>query len=118
MDAVTRSGRQLHAVKIVHTLVWLFFVACIVAIPVAAWIDRFDYAFILIGIVAIEVLVLAVYGWRCPLTGIAARYTDDRRDNFDIYLPVWLARNNKTIFGFLFVAGALFTVGRWRGWFR
>jgi hypothetical protein len=29
---------------------------------------------------------------RCPLTGIAARYTDDRRDNFDIYLPPWLAR--------------------------
>jgi hypothetical protein len=23
----------------------------------------------------------------------------DRADNFDIYLPVWLARHNKVIFG-------------------
>ena len=24
---------------------------------------------------------------------------DDRRDSFDIYLPVWLAQRNKAIFG-------------------
>ena len=42
---------------------------------------------------------------RCPLTGVAARYTVDRRDNFDIYLPEWLARHNKLIFGGLFVVG-------------
>jgi hypothetical protein len=28
-----------------------------------------------------------------------------RRDNFDIYLPLWLARRNKAIFGALFVLG-------------
>jgi hypothetical protein len=50
---------------------------------------------------------------RCPLTGVAARYTDDRRDNFDIYLPLWLARYNKLIFGSLFAAGLLFTLACW-----
>ncbi len=40
-------------------------------------------------------------------TDLAARYTEDRRGNFDIYLPVWLARQNKTIFGTLFLAGGL-----------
>jgi hypothetical protein len=44
---------------------------------------------------------------RCPLTDVAARYTDRRTDNFDIYLPVWLARNNKRVFGGLWVAGEL-----------
>ena len=44
------------------------------------------------------------------------RYTDDRRVNFDIFLPVWLARYNKLIFGALFVAGVALTVLRWRGW--
>ena len=112
----TESLNHLQAVKIAHTVVWVFFVACIAAIPVLAWTGRFGAAFALIGIVVVEVLVLAVNGWRCPLTGVAARYTDDRRDNFDIYLPVWLARNNKIIFGSLFVAGVLFTVARWRGW--
>ena len=43
---------------------------------------------------------------RCPLTDLAARYTDDRRANFDIYLPLWLAANNKRIFGSVFVARA------------
>jgi hypothetical protein len=50
---------------------------------------------------------------RCPLTDLAARYTDDRRDNFDIYLPEWLARHNKRIFGWLFVGGLVFTAVRW-----
>jgi hypothetical protein len=53
---------------------------------------------------------------RCPLTGVAARFTDDRRDNFDIYLPLWLARYNKPIFGWLFAAGLAFTLARWLGW--
>jgi hypothetical protein len=45
---------------------------------------------------------------------VAARYTDDRRDNFDIYLPLWIARYNKQIFGPLFVAGIVFTLALWR----
>jgi hypothetical protein len=45
-------------------------------------------------------------------------YTDDRRDNFDIYLPLWLARHNELVFGWLFAAGLAFTLGRWPGWPR
>ena len=70
----------------------------------------------LAAIVSIEVAVLAVNRWRCPLTAVAARYTDERRDNFDIYLPVWLAKYNKLIFGTLYVAGVAFALVRWR-WF-
>jgi hypothetical protein len=47
---------------------------------------------------------------------VAARYTEDRRDNFDIYLPVWIARRNKSIFGTLFVLGSLFTLAQWVAW--
>jgi hypothetical protein len=50
---------------------------------------------------------------RCPLTPLAARYTDDRSDNFDIYLPLWLARYNKQIFGPLFLVATLFAI-LWR----
>jgi len=49
----------------------------------------------------VEVIILAVNRWRCPLIAVAARYTDDRRENFDIYLPLWLAMHNKTVFGAL-----------------
>jgi len=47
---------------------------------------------------------------RCPLTGIAAQYNNDRRDNFDIFLPEWLARHNKVIFGALYVVGIAVTI--------
>ena len=50
---------------------------------------------------------------RCPLTNFAARYAHERTDNFDIYLPVWLARHNKSIFGFQFVMGELILIWRW-----
>ncbi len=79
---------------------------------------QYGRAGIFTAIVAGEVLVLALNGWRCPLTAVAARYTDDRIDNFDIFLPVWLARYNKEVFGTLFVGGVLFTVAKWFGWLR
>lgn len=50
--------------------------------------------------------------WRCALTDLAARYTDDRRANFDIYLPLWLAANNKRIFGSIFAVGVVFAIWR------
>ena len=61
-------------------------------------------------------MILALNRWHCPLTPIAARYTDNRRANFDIYLPEWLARLNKQIFGPLYVAALLYTWARWCGW--
>jgi hypothetical protein len=103
----------LRAVKVVHTIAWAIFAGCIVLLPFAAWSNRFDFALALIVIVMVEVLILAFNGFRCPLTAVAARYTEDRRDNFDIYLPLWLARYNKQIFGSLFAAGTLFTLIRY-----
>ena len=103
----------LHAIKAIHTLAWAVFAGCILAFPLLAWRGRFSEASILVAIVCAEVLVLAVNHMRCPLTAVAARYTADRADNFDIYLPLWLARYNKQVFGALFVAGLLLTLGLW-----
>jgi len=104
---------SLRAVKAVHTIVWAFFAGCIFAIPIAAVLHRLTLATALIAIVFCECAVLLFNGMRCPLTGVAAQYTDDRRDNFDIYLPEWIARYNKMIFGALYVLGILFTIGEW-----
>jgi hypothetical protein len=95
------------------TSVWAVFAGAILAIPVLAWYGFWFSAAALIALVLVECLVLAFNRMRCPLTGIAAQYTDDRRDNFDIYLPLWLAKYNKLIFGSLFAAGLLFTLALW-----
>jgi hypothetical protein len=94
-------------------LVWAFFVGCIVAVPVTALLRRFRWAFILSGLILLECGVLALNGGRCPLTDLAARYTNDRAANFDIYLPVWLAQYNKVIFGVLFIMGEVVLLGCW-----
>ena len=109
-------GTSLRAIKIVHTIVWAFFVGCIVAVPVLGLLGRYGLAAVFVGVVLVEVAILLVNRLRCPLTAVAARYTDDRRENFDIYLPVWIARHNKLIFGLLFLVGTLFALGRWAGW--
>ena len=108
-----RTPGQLRTIKLVHTVVWAGFAGCIVAIPVLALQQRFRLAALLALIVLGEVVVLALNRWRCPLTPIAARYTDDRRANFDIYLPEWLARYNKEIFGPLYLAGVVLLAARW-----
>mgnify|MGYP001340873757 CR=1 FL=1 len=102
------------AVKIVHTIAWAFFAGCIVAIPVASWWGHHTAAAWLTGIVFVEVAVLVINRWTCPLTKLAGRFTAERHDNFDIYLPLWLARHNKLIFGVLFCVGIAFAYFRWR----
>jgi hypothetical protein len=84
-----------------------------VAILVAGTRRQFLWAAALTGLVLVECAVLAVNRGRCPLTDLAARYTDEPTDSFDIYLPLWLARRNKTIFGTLFAVGEFFVLGRW-----
>lgn len=105
---MTPAPGTLRTIKLAHTVVWALFAGCVVAIPVLAWSGELRYAILCAMAVAVEVLVLAFNRWRCPLTDVAARHTNDRRDNFDIYLPEWLARHNKVIFGTLYVAGLAF----------
>jgi uncharacterized membrane protein len=107
------TSLALKAIKAAHTIVWAVFVGCILAIPVASWRGQHRVAGWLIAVVAGEVAVLVLNRWRCPLTSVAAQYTDNRRDNFDIYLPEWLAKHNKLIFGALYLAGVAFALARW-----
>ncbi len=104
------NQRALRAIKLAHTVIWAFFVACIIAIPVYGWVGRYTVAGWLSVVVLFEALIVVFNSWRCPLTAIAARYTSDRRENFDIYLPLWLARYNKQIFGTIWLAGVVFTL--------
>ena len=108
-----KPSTALRMIKLAHTLIWAFLAGCILAIPVFSYAGSFLVSSVLIAVVTLEVMVIIFNHWSCPLTGIAARYTDDRQDNFDIYLPLWLAKYNQVIFGALFVAGVLYTLFEW-----
>jgi hypothetical protein len=112
-DSAATLAHELRQIKLLHTAIWAVMAASILALPWLGWFGKFRWAFGLTLLIVGECLVLAVNGGRCPLTDVAARYTDDRACNFDIYLPVWLACSNKSIFGSLFVAGELVVLWRW-----
>ena len=109
------AGRphMLTLIKLLHTIVWTVLAGSIVAIPVAAVLGRLDWAVGMSVLVLLECGILAANRGRCPLTDLAARYTDDRADNFDIYLPLWLARHNKVVFGSLYLLGELTLLWCW-----
>jgi uncharacterized membrane protein len=112
-SSANETERKLKRTKLLHTAIWAIMASSIIVVPVAAWIMAFRLAFGLTFLVLGECLVLAVNGGRCPLTDIAARYTNHRSANFDIYLPEWLARYNKHIFGVLFAMGEFFLLWQW-----
>ncbi len=112
-DSAATLAHELRQIKLLHTVIWSIMAASILAVPWFGWLGKFRWTFGLTLLILGECVVLAVNGGRCPLTDMAARYTDDRACNFDIYLPLWLACSNKSIFGSLFVAGELVVLWRW-----
>ena len=105
---------MLIAIKLLHTIVWALLAGCVLALPVVAAKRRFDWVAILTAVIVAECGVLAFNQGRCPLTNLAGQFTADRADNFDIFLPLWLARYNKMIFGTLFVINEAFVIRFWR----
>lgn len=112
-SAVQQTNHRLVAIKLLHTVVWAFLAGCILALPVMAFLRQFRWALVLSFIIILECVVLALNRGRCPMTDWAAPLTNDRADNFDIYLPNWLARYNKMIFGTLFVVNEVVVLWRW-----
>ncbi len=106
-------NRKLLCIKLFHTIIWAFFVLVIFYILFAGVFDKINvYTFIAIGLVVIEGVILLLFGWRCPLTVVGKKYTDNHEIGFDIFLPKWFAKNNKTILGSLFGIGAVIVILR------
>jgi hypothetical protein len=108
-----RAANALRVVRALHTLVWAVFASVILAIPLVASAGSLGWAALLIGFVLLEVAVLGCNHGRCPLTDVAARFTEDRAPNFDIYLPRVLAQWNKALFGAIYLAAVLYTLWQW-----
>jgi hypothetical protein len=104
---------KLFLVKSLHTLIWVAYVWLIGYILVAGITGPVTpLTWGAIALILIEGIVLLINHWSCPLTSVAARYTQEREDNFDIFLPLWLARHNKAIFTPIAVVGILLVAFR------
>jgi len=107
------ENSKLQLVKIIHTLIWLFFNVVIFYFLYAVIIDKIDkWVWICIGLISLEGLILLVFRNICPVTLVARRYSESQKDNFDIYLPNWLARYNKQIYTGIVLVGLIILVYR------
>ena len=93
------SNHKLILVKLLHTLVWLFFNVVIFYLLYAVIVNKIDnWVWICLGLIILEGVVLLVFKKMCPITLVARKYSDSTSHNFDIYLPEWLAKYNKLIY--------------------
>jgi hypothetical protein len=108
-----KAETKLVAVKLIHTLIWLFFNLVIFYMLYAVITGKLDmWLWICYGLVLLEGIVLLAFKWSCPLTLVAARYSNATKDNFDIYLPNWLAKYTKLIYSSIVVIIVIITVYR------
>ena len=99
-----KNESKLILVKTFHTLVWLFFNVVLLYMAYAVFVNKIDkFIWIGIGLIVLEGIVLLISNKVCPLTIVARKYSDSTKDNFDIYLPNWLAKWNKLIYTTLFI---------------
>lgn len=94
---------KLTLIKTVHTAIWVFFNVVIFYMLYASIVRKLDiWLWMGYGFVFLEGLTLLVFKSHCPLNLLARKYTNSAKDNFDIYLPSWLAKYTKLIYTTIF----------------
>jgi len=94
---------KLFRLRMIHTLIWWGYVILFAYILVDLILDWLSpLLWISLGLIVIEGIILLTFQWRCPLTIKAGEYAEDRSPGFDIFLPRWMAKHNKTFFSLLF----------------
>ena len=86
-------------IKAIHTAIWVTMTLAIFYIGYSVFRMSFNVLFyVSMFLIVTEILVIIINSWRCPLTNVARRYSDENTPNFDIYLPKLIAKYNKEIF--------------------
>lgn len=99
---------RLTLLKLLHTLVWVFYNIVIFYFLYAVIMNRIDrWVWICLGLIVLEGLILLAFKSLCPITVVARRYSDSDKANFDIYLPNWLAKYNKVIYTTIVLIGVV-----------
>lgn len=106
-------NKVLFSIKTVHTIIWALYVFIIGYIVYAGIFNKIDiYLFTAIGLVFLEGIILLFFRWKCPFTVLGYNYSDNHEVGFDIFLPKWLAKHNKSIFTTIFVIGLIIILYR------
>ena len=106
-----KNKTKIILIKSAHTVIWsIMALASIYILYAGITKTESMWLWFSIALLCFESLVLIFNKWTCPFTPIAMKYTSDRADNFDIYIPRIVAKYNKVIFGAIFTVGFILVI--------
>ncbi len=100
-------------VKILHSLIFWVLSACVLYAlysGIADRVTRWTWIAVVLGLV--EGIVLAAFGWKCPLRIAAERLGAENGSVTDIFLPRWFASRIFPICGTTFAVACAIIVLR------
>ncbi|MGI9584104.1 MAG: hypothetical protein ACR2N7_00765 [Acidimicrobiia bacterium] len=94
MPSQSGSIQRVHAIRAIHTAIWVI-VEAAVGYLIFAGVTRRSNRVVTASaaLVVGETIIFTVNGFRCPLTDLAESACAESGSVTDIYLPVWLARS-------------------------
>lgn len=104
------------AIKLLHSLIYLFMSACVGYLLYAAASGTRDRLLALaVGAILLETVVLLANGRRCPLSTLARRLGDETGDDLiaDLLLPRWAIRLTVPVCGLLATLGLVVVLLDW-----
>lgn len=109
-------ARTLTLIRFVHTAIYVVMAASVFVLlyagisGAAGW-----WLWTALALLAVESVVFAGYGFRCPLTNLAVHYGAEKGYAFDTFLPERATRYTFRVFGSLMAIGLALLVLRWSG---
>lgn len=100
-------------IKLVHTLIFWVLSFCVLYVLYCGVAGRIStWTWVAAGSLLVESIVLAAFGWTCPLTILAERQGALRGSVADIFLPKRLADQIFPVCGTLYFIGLALVLGR------
>ncbi len=90
-----RMTPQIFLIKFSHSLIYLFMSSCLGYLFYAGTTATYDWKLaVALSMIVLEVIVLALSGWHCPLSTWARKLGDETGNDLlsDYVLPTWATR--------------------------
>jgi hypothetical protein len=104
---------QIFLIKLVHSLIYIFMSPCLGYLFYAGITATYDWKLAFaIGMIVLEVIVLSLSGWHCPLSSLAKKLGDESGNDLigDYLLPKGAARFTVPFCSLVFVSGLILLV--------
>jgi hypothetical protein len=92
------KNKKIFFIKLIHSIIFFFMVACLVYIFYCAVAQRYDWTLLFaLSAIFIEGLALFINRGECPFTNLARKYGAVKGSVTDLFIPMQLARHTFTI---------------------